>query len=105
MASEPQKGIHNINVKFVPELSDSSQEVYANVIQVSHTPWDFTLLFCCATMPDESKVNKLKKRSLIEVPAPSVASIKISPRMAKEVVDILQMQIEKYNENFVESEG
>ena len=63
MASEPQKGIHNINVKFVPELSDSSQEVYANVIQPFHIiRVDFTLLFCCATMPDESKVNKLKNR-------------------------------------------
>lgn len=105
MVSRPEDKEIDIKVRFVPAPDDKSQqEVYANIVQVSHTPWDFTLVFCCATMPEESEVRKVKNKKEMAVHSPRVASIKVSPRMANEIVQVLQAQINQYKKEF-ESSG
>lgn len=101
MVSRPQGKEIDIKLKFVPATPDKSEqtEVYANVIQVSQTPWDFVLTFCLASMPEEDEVKKSKNKGEIVVHVPRVATVRVSPRMAKEIVKVLQEQTKKYDEN------
>ena len=101
MVSRPQEKEIDIKLRFVPASPDKSEqtEVYANVIQVSQTPWDFVLTFCLASMPDENEVKKFKNKGEMLVHVPRVATVRVSPRVAKEIVQVLQEQIKKYDEN------
>ena len=95
----PQK----ITGRYVTKVTeDSSAEVYANVIEISYTPWDLTLNFCIGSAPSNQEVTKAarSKKSELELPANSVARIRISSRLASELIPLLQTQIEKQKQEF-----
>lgn len=87
-----------ISLEFVVDKKDEVQEVYANFISVSHTSWDFTMLFCCATMPLEHEVEEPVGEKL-QVKAPCVARVKIPANSIDGLIVALQKQRDKYREN------
>lgn len=88
-----------IELEFVVEKNDDIQEIYANFINISHTPWDFTFMFCCATMPIDQDMKKLRGRKKLQVKAPCVAKVKIPAISIDSLIDALQKQKTKYQEN------
>ena len=96
-----------VKAKFIPLISeDSPPEVYANIVEITYTPWDFTLTFCAGSSPTREDAIKAqrqaqrKKSQEIELSADCVARVRISPRMASELLPLLQNQINKQKQDF-----
>lgn len=100
MVTEPEASISG---RFVPIITeDSPAEVYANVIEATYTPWDFTLKFCIGSSPTQEDAiqARRKKKTEMEIPADCVARVRISTRMAEEIISVLQSQTKKQKQDF-----
>lgn len=60
---------NEIALNLEPSKSSELGRVYSNFVQISHSPWDFTLRFCDAPPAiDLPKVSKDSKAVTLEIP-------------------------------------
>ncbi len=93
MAQE-EKG-HRIRLR--PEPTEKGPEpIYANYVQVNHTPWDFTFHFGNFFIPPDVP----QEPAELELEVKSVARITVPIRLIKGIVSALQKNIKRYEESF-----
>jgi len=95
MANEAKEA----NIELVPNLNAKLGRVYSNFIQVSHSPWDFTLRFCDA--PPGGDIPKLMKGGKVEIP--TVVEVVIPAILISDLIRVLDEQNEKYMKAFKEA--
>jgi hypothetical protein len=78
MANKSEKMRHGrggVAAEIVPSTEPKFGQHYSNIIQISHSPWDFTLRFCLGPSGDvavrQIKEGKLEVPNLIEAIVPT----------------------------------
>ncbi|MDZ4803054.1 MAG: DUF3467 domain-containing protein [Bryobacteraceae bacterium] len=66
--------------------------VYANDIQVQITPWDLRFIF--------GEVTEAPTKELPRVLVTLLAEVRVSPQMAKKLVEIVKSQLDGYEQTF-----
>jgi hypothetical protein len=66
--------------------AESGFDVYANGVQISSTPWDFTIEFY------------LKRSADVKEPAEMLGRLRISPTHALVLARLLQKQVDSYQQ-------
>lgn len=89
-----------IRVQLVPNINSKLGRVYSNFVQVSHSPWDFTLRFCDA--PPGGDVPKLKKGDMVEIP--TIVEVVIPVILMSGLIKALNVQNEKYVKTYKKTE-
>ena len=98
MANEGKNGKKEGTViKITPSLPAKLGRVYSNFIEISHSPFDFTVRFCDA--PPGSDIPKLKK-SGNEVEVPTIVEVVLPVNVVPALIKALSEQNEKYLEEF-----
>lgn len=93
--------VKQIKVELVPNLTSKFGRVYSNFIQVSHSPWDFTLRFCDA--PPGGDIPRLRQGNKVEIP--TLAEVVIPVTLISPLIRALNDQNEKYIKAFQKSGG
>lgn len=84
-------------VKLRPEPPEKGREpVYANFLQVNHTPWDFTFHFGTFFLPPEVP----EEPGELELEVKAVARITVPTRLIKGIIKAIQTNIEKYESSY-----
>lgn len=92
---KPSKELKSVQVQLIPSLNPKLGRVYSNFIEVSHSPWDFTLRFCDAPSGgDIPRLTKGSKGGQIEIP--SIVEIVIPVVLMPGLIRALTDQNEKY---------
>ena len=93
---KPQNEAKITEIELVPNLNAKLGRVYSNFVQVSHSPWDFTLRFCDA--PPGGDIPRLnKKGNKIEIP--TEVEVVIPASLISDLIRILNEQNKKFMEN------
>jgi len=95
MPKKPISDKNKIEVKPKPSPDLLPSRIYSNYVEVSQSPYDFSLKFCDATPiynMEEVKINKGLHR------IPIIAEIAIPSTIVKPLIDALQIQYNKYIE-------
>lgn len=93
MASEGKNGKkEEAQVQLTPNLPAKLGRVYSNFIEISHSPWDFTVRFCDA--PPGSDIPRLRKGDKVEVP--TIVEVVIPVNLMPGLIKALSEQNEKY---------
>jgi len=86
-----------IVMKLMPNEDLDINREYANYVEVSQTPYDFSLKFCDAT-PFHGNKEQIKNNS-IEHPIPVVIEIAIPFQIVPGLINALRSQWNDYNKN------
>lgn len=86
--------IEEITVELTPTGEPSMGRIYANYIQISHSPWEFTVRFCLA--PAGSDIKKSIKQDTNIVEMPIIIDIMLSPAVIPGFIKALQTNFEKF---------
>lgn len=101
MGKKPRK--ENLAVELKSDKQPKMGRVYSNFVEMSHTPWDFTMRFCLApTSADLPKENSKKKT--IEVIAPTVIDVLVPPILVPAIISALQTNYKRYAETYLSEE-
>lgn len=91
-----------IQIELIPSLEPKLGRVYANYVQVSHSPYDFTIRFCEA--PSVADIVRLKgNRKKVEVP--NIVELIIPPDLMPQIIEALKINYEKYLKAYKEKEN
>ena len=94
---EPEE--KEIQVELIPSLEPKLGRAYANYVQISHSPWDFTIRFCQA--PSVADVVRLKRPGN-KVEIPNIVELIIAPDLMPAIIEVLKIQYEKYLKEYKE---
>ena len=83
-----------MEIKTVPDDDLKTSRLYANYVEVSHSPADVTLTFC--DMPSISRDRDEKKIKNGEMRIPVVAKIAVPVGMIENLIEALQIQYKEY---------
>jgi hypothetical protein len=78
-----------------PEITEDDKPLYANAIQINHTPWDFVLHFSQLIPP-----TSVPKRQEVEIKGISVARINIPVTLVRGLINALETNISTYETNY-----
>lgn len=92
MPKEEQTGPKEVRILF-PDASEE-RPLYANLLNVNHTPWDLTLHFAHVVLPNPSPL--LDQEDSMAVKGKSVAVISIPPSLTRSLIAALQTTLESY---------
>jgi len=82
-----------------PDITPEDKTLYANVILVNHTPWDFALHFDRIVSP----VNKPETEDdQVKIAATKVATIHIPITLVRGLIEALQTNLEHYESQYGE---
>lgn len=87
---KPVKKDKGLEVKLIPTEDLNINREYANYVEVTQTPYDFTLRFCDAT-PFKVNTEQLENNS-VEHPIPIVADIVIPFQIVPHLINALKSQ-------------
>ena len=93
-AKEGPKDFEEITVELTPTGEPSMGRIYANYVQVSHSPWEFTVRFCLA--PAGADIKKSVKQDTNTVEIPIIIDVMISPTLIKPIIKALQINFDKF---------
>jgi hypothetical protein len=79
---------------------DYLRPVYANVVNVNHTPWDFRLIFALARAPAPGPETEAAKAAGNLIQPETVAEILIPANLIHGLISALQANFEKYLDAF-----
>jgi hypothetical protein len=88
-----------IKVELIPSVEPKLGRAYANYVQISHSPWDFTIRFCEA--PSVADIGRLK-RSGNKVEIPNIVELIIAPNLIPKIIEALKINYEKYRKEYKE---
>ena len=83
-----------ITVELTPAGEPSMGRIYANYVQVSHSPWEFTIRFCLA--PAGADVKKFIKPNTNIVEMPIIIDIMVSPTLIPDIIKALQTNFDRF---------
>src|SRR5208337_3182354 len=86
------KGIEQVKVELLPVGEPSMGRVYANYVQISHTPWEFTIRFCLA--PASADIKKFMKKGTNIAEIPITIDVMLSPALMQPIIQALQTNLE-----------
>lgn len=94
--------------KLAVELKSDKQpkmgRVYSNFVEMSHSPWDFTMRFCLApTSADLPK--KDAKKNVVELVAPTIVDVIVPPVLVPAIISALQTNYNEYAAAYLTEEG
>lgn len=78
-----------------PEIREEDKPLYANAIQINHTPWDFALHFAQLIVP-----TALHKGRPLEIKGKSVAVINIPVTLVRGLIKALEINLEGYEKSY-----
>lgn len=81
-----------IQIELIPDLNAKLGRIYSNYIQISHSPWDFTLKCCDA--PSGADILRLKTDNKVNIP--NLVEIVIPVNLISGLIKALTDQSEKY---------
>ncbi len=84
-----------IEVKFIPSDELISNRLYANYVQITHSPFDFTLRFCDA-IPISDLKKVVENEGIHKIPL--VAEIAIPLNLMPALIEALQTQHKNYKD-------
>lgn len=84
----------HVSAKIIyPEPTPEDKILYANVILVNHTPWDFALHFDRLTTPIKRPESK---EGQVEIEATKIATIHIPVTLVRGLIEALQTNLKGY---------
>lgn len=88
-----------IELKIVPEVTESTSSYYCNWASVTHSPYDFilTLARIPTTLKAEQQELAIKRKP---IPVEAALQVIFSPKLLPRLIDALSNQMEKYEEKF-----
>lgn len=98
MANNGKKKGKTKALQLIPNLPAKLGRVYSNFVEISHSPWDFTLRFCDA--PPGSDIPRLKLKNGNKVEIPTTIEVVIPVILMPGLIEVLQTQNKKYLETF-----
>jgi hypothetical protein len=70
---------------------------YANFVQVSHSPFDFTIRFCEApSSADIGRISGIKEQEDAHIEISNVVELIVAPNLLPQLIEALQKNYEKY---------
>ncbi len=78
------------------EALDEGRVLYANVITVNHTPWDFALHFYNLVVP----VHTEKAEEPVDLTAKKTAVVSIPVTLVRGLIGALQTNLERYEQSY-----
>ncbi len=89
-------------VRLRPEATEKGPAlIYANFVQVNHTPWDFTLHFGNFFLPPEApQAKESQEAAEFELEVKSVARISVPTRLIRGIVRALETNIKRYEDSY-----
>jgi hypothetical protein len=102
MANNGKKKGKTKALQLIPNLPAKLGRVYSNFVEISHSPWDFTLRFCDA--PPGSDVPRLKLKDGNKVEIPTTIEVIIPVNLMSGLIEALQAQNKTYLETFQKKE-
>lgn len=87
--------VEQISLEIIPSMEPKLGRVYSNYVQISHSPYDFTIRF--ADAPSGRDVQKLREGNQITIP--SLVDIVVVPELIPEIIEALKANYEKYLNN------
>ncbi len=91
---ESKKTTARVVLSNVPE---DEKLLYANVIHINHTPWDFALHFHKMVVPVQAPGSS---DSVVDVQAGKVATIVIPVTLVRGLISALQSQLDAYENSY-----
>jgi hypothetical protein len=88
-----------VEVEISPIGDPQMGRIYANYVQISHNPWEFTMRFCLA--PSGADVKKHMKGNKVEIPI--IIDIMLSPALMPNLINVLQTNFDKFENKVEES--
>jgi hypothetical protein len=85
-----------VKVELVPSLQPKGGRIYSNFMQISHSPWDFTVRFCDA--PPGGNIPRTNKDLKFEIP--NLVEIIIPVNVMPGLIGALQTHLEKYEKAY-----
>jgi len=89
---EKPKKSEEITLKLSPTGDPRMGRVYANYVQISHNPWEFTVRFCLA--PPGGDIKKSMKGNKLEIPI--IIDIMVPPALIPGFIKALQTNYGKF---------
>lgn len=89
-----------ITLEIIPSIEPKLGRVYSNYIQISHSPWDFTIRF--ADAPSGSDAKELKQG--IKLKIPTVVDVVVVPTLIPGLIQALEANYKKYLEENLKTE-
>jgi hypothetical protein len=77
-----------------PDAAEDERPLYANLINVNFTPWDFALHFGHVVLPNPSP--SLDRTEPVDIKAKRVATISIPPTLIRSLITALQTTLDSY---------
>jgi len=99
---EKEKAAELLPIEIVPVGYKEITPVYANFVNINHTPFDFTLTFCEASPVYKDELEKVKESARLE--APTKARIVIPANLVPALISALQENYDKYKDSFLAKE-
>lgn len=78
------------------EALDEGRVLYANVITVNHTPWDFALHFYNLVVP----VRTDEPEEPVDLTAKKTAVVSIPVTLVRGLIEALQTNLERYEQSY-----
>lgn len=100
--NEKEKAAEALTIEIVPVGYKEMTPVYANFVNINHTPFDFTLTFCEAPPIYRGEEEKIKKNPRLE--APTKARVVIPVNIVPALISALQENYDKYKDSFLTEE-
>lgn len=100
MPKKTESTIEKIEIKIQPTTDIPASRIHSNHVEITQSPYDFTLRFCDATPIYDMKGIE-KNKGIHKIPI--IAEIAIPFRLMKPLIDALQIQYDKYKEMTSES--
>jgi len=102
MPTKIESNKNKIEIKILPTTDIPASRLHSNHVEVTQSPYDFTLRFCDVTpLYDIKEIEKNKGIHKI----PIIAEVAIPFRLMKPLIDALQIQYDEYKEITGESNG
>ena len=83
-----------VSIKPIPDDDIRTSRVYANYLEVSHSPFDITLTFCDIPAITENSDKMIVKKKEVRVPV--VAKIVVPAEIIKSIIEALSVQHNAY---------
>ena len=97
-----EKNVKQASAKLIyPEPTDEDRRVYANYVQVNHTPWDFALHFGLVTTPTVPP--QPNPEGYVEIPVSKLLTVNIPVPLIHGLIKALQTQVETYEKQYGET--
>lgn len=92
------KKVEKITVNIVPSLEPRLGRVYSNYVQVSHSPWDFTIRFGDA--PPGGDVQRIRIEN--EIIIPNIVEVIVVPQLIPAIMKAMETSYNSYLKEFGE---